>query len=321
MLQWLRDTFGISDESLVRKRFSDIGPERAKLLFYALLLWAVFLTVRLCQLMIPRAFGISYTHVLSQPYYDQSDTEFFSVLAAVSATLWVISVGILSLFRETVAPTHRSASRLVNVANRIDARTKNSWILMGVGIITGALQTALYFSLISLLPWVQRWTMLIACIIALALNAWALNFVFDYETRTQGDRGPIVAQAEMRVERIGLYITALREKLALSESEATTVHLTDKLTKVERILHLAAEDLQTNRRQMRRIERHEAYLLSAMSTSFLKRVTVLFGVLIAAFASFPTAVMAVFLAFAMLLLGIYVSVRYIVTLVAFQTDV
>jgi hypothetical protein len=84
-------------------RIFGIGPlptdtltaRRARLIFYAVVLIAAFLSARLAQVMVSPRYP-NYLHGMLHSYYDPSTQTFFGTIATAAATFWVISVGILT---------------------------------------------------------------------------------------------------------------------------------------------------------------------------------------------------------------------------------
>jgi hypothetical protein len=281
---------------------------RVKTLFYLWALLALFLLARLIDIAYPHLYS-SYFGNMASLYYEEGNKEFFVTVATVAATLWVISVGILSFFRDAVPMSSTgTAPRFMRLVELVDARVKNYWILMCATVITGSFQTALYFSILSLVPWSQRWMISLSCLVAAAINASSYSFVSLYDERTHERLAFLETHLSQRYRRAQLY-------LSRTQSQG------DIVSARQHHANLILTHVKSANTQLRQISAHQKYLASNLSVQFLRGSVIGVGVMTSCFAAFPSTTTAAPFVFALLLSGIYTAGKCIFTLVAFQTEV
>jgi hypothetical protein len=190
---------------------------------------------------------------------------------------------------------------------------------MSATAITLCFQNALYFSLLSVLPFTTRWMIALSSTLAIFINGASMTFMGNYQSKTSERLCDLQESMKRRVNRFEHYADELKVRLTVGVGSES-----DLRRRLSRTAH-AREILQSQQRtidlQALRLTRHERYLRSKMSPRLVGLVLVALQASLGLLAASPALGITIAVVFASLMLGIVIAARCTFTLVLFRTEV
>ncbi len=313
---WIDAKFG--ESRLTEHEVVQLSASRTKAALVILAGWAASLCARLLVVMFPDVVP-AYTRLMSATYYDATSKDFFAVVATVAATLWVVFLGFLALSQQApLAPDKQALPRDVREVALIYGRSINYWLLLNAIAITICFQTALYFSVISILPSTARWLIAASSIVGILLNGASIGFVSSYSRRTDESIGMLRTRLDTRSARLKAYINVVTQRIDDGDTGQIVELRLQRLKRAQALLTSYQYRMQV---EANRLGRQTRYLDDSINSRGLIAAIYTLQLCLGALAGLPSSNITIVLVMISMLLGILISSRCTITLAAMGTAV